>query len=299
MVEIPHSLIQLETPPKPLDVNGQPIDVETSAIKQKTITSSIRDTIRHLHQIAGFRARWRGLALFLCYNLAFSLISAFIGGLTFFLPLFLSALVSALVASLVLARWSTAWTHIVISEPSAKPWYRRVPGWKSWKNVWLPIVINSVTERLTYTLPALTLAAFELIPDAQGKMKGNKSAPLIIAQLFAVFAVGLVTYVALDLPSKVALVRVQASMLPEEDESIVPFDRSFGGKVVPAILGGSGAISFADSWRTFDREARFRVLKLVAKLVAVEIGLHLAFGLIFGGELAIFLQKTSKPPTLG
>ena len=39
-------------------------------------------------------------------------------------------------------------------------------------------------------------------------------------------------------------------MLPDEDEAIVPFDRSFGGKVVPAILGGSGKLSIRDAWKT-------------------------------------------------
>jgi len=44
----------------------------------------------------------------------------------------------------------------------------------------------------------------------------------------------------LEVPTTVAYVRVTDSMLPGEHETIVPFDRSFGGKVTLAIIGGQG-----------------------------------------------------------
>ena len=41
----------------------------------------------------------------------------------------------------------------------------------------------------------------------------------------------LALFVGLQIPATVTMVRVAASMLPEEDETIVSFDRTFGGKV--------------------------------------------------------------------
>lgn len=76
-------------------------------------------------------------------------------------------------------------------------------------------------------------------------------------------------------------------MLPEEDESIVPFDRSFGGKVVPAILGGSGRLSIADAWRTFDRAGRARYFKVIGKVLLMQFGLLVAFTLALLGQVLL------------
>ena len=91
------------------------------------------------------------------------------------------------------------------------------------------------------------------------------------------------------IPAHVTLKRVQASMLPEEDEAIVPFDRTFGGKVVPEILGGSGAVSMFDAWKTFDRSARVRLLKLYAKIFLVQLFTTILFIMVVFGELRVIM----------
>jgi hypothetical protein len=40
-------------------------------------------------------------------------------------------------------------------------------------------------------------------------------------------------------PADVTLTRVQASLLPDIEETIVPFDQTFCEKVVPEVIGGS------------------------------------------------------------
>ena len=272
--------------------NEEAIEAEVAIVKQKPITSKIRTTIRHLHARAGFAARWRGLSLFIVYALAHGLLSGFIANMfgAFHYPgmgsVFLVKSIGSVMATITLARFSTAWVHIVISEPSPKPWYRRVPNLQSWKNVWAPSAVVDITTRVAFALPALCAIGLGLNPDGiEGQHPGMVAFKVLVCVLL-----GLMAVVALVIPSTVALVRVQASMLPEEDESIVPFDRTFGGKVVPEILGGSGAIGFLDAWRTFDMAARARIIKLFFKFIAVEIGLHLFLVAVLGAEAFILIS---------
>lgn len=92
-------------------------------------------------------------------------------------------------------------------------------------------------------------------------------------------------------PANVSLTRVQASMLPEEHESIVPFDRTFSGKVKPEILGGSGAVGMLDAWKTFGWAARLRLVKLYAKIGLIQFAITLGFIMAMVGELRLIVGE--------
>jgi hypothetical protein len=94
----------------------------------------------------------------------------------------------------------------------------------------------------------------------------------------------------ISIPARVIFIRVAASMLPEEDETIVPFDRSFGGKVHPQIVGGSGHIGLLDAWTTFDWAARVRFAKVLGKTIAIELALGLLLGIL------VFVQIFTLAP---
>lgn len=159
------------------------------------------------------------------------------------------------------------------------------PFRRTLSNVWLATVVHELASRVAFVAPMAMFFALGLSdPGAQG-------VGALFGKSVAVLAVALVLGVAIVIPANVALSRVQASMLPDEDETIVPFDRAFGGQVEPAIVGGSGAISFMDAWRTFDRPARARVVKLCFKIVLVELALHVIFGAVLGIEFAVFKKK--------
>ena len=87
-------------------------------------------------------------------------------------------------------------------------------------------------------------------------------------------------------------------MLPEEDESIVPFDRTFAGKVVPEIVGGTGSIGMLDAWKTFDIPSRIRLIKLYAKVFAVQLATTIMFVMVVVAELRVAMgddfQKVHK-----
>ncbi len=87
-------------------------------------------------------------------------------------------------------------------------------------------------------------------------------------------------------------------MLPEDDESIVPFDRTFAGKVVPEIVGGTGAVGMLDAWKSFDKSARIRLIKLYGKIFAVQVATTIMFFMVVVAELRIIMgddfQKAHK-----
>lgn len=121
---------------------------------------------------------------------------------------------------------------------------------------------------------------------------------MVMKQYFLVALSGLLMAVLIVFPASVSLTRVQASMLPEENESIVPFDRTFGGKVKPEILGGSGAVSMLDAWKTFGWAARIRLVKLYAKIGMIQVATTVLFVMMVVGELRLImgdeLQKMTE-----
>lgn len=105
-----------------------------------------------------------------------------------------------------------------------------------------------------------------------------------ITQLFACGFVGLFITFAIVFPAEVTLTRVQASLLPEEDEAIVPFDRSFGGKVQPGE-----SVKMLDAWKTFSWAARIRLVTLYVKILAIQVATTFMFVGLIIGELRLFM----------
>lgn len=83
------------------------------------------------------------------------------------------------------------------------------------------------------------------------------------------FLLSTMLWVVVIIPARVVLVRVQASLLPEDEDPIIPFDRSFDGKVEPAVVGGLGYATVANAWSTFSKAAWRRVVILYAKIFGV------------------------------
>lgn len=273
---------------KPEDAKA--IEADLFLVKQKPITSTMRSAIKHLKARGGRLARFRGFHVALIYHIALSV------GTNFMTSLFgspfgsLTRPLAFIVVSIVLARVHMTWTHIVISNPSEKRWYRRIPSGKAVRNIIIPTAISAIAQ-LALCLPVFMLSMSSDMwqrPSDYGFEKDH-------AQKFALFQVAtagiafIVIIVLVIIPADVTLKRVQASMLPEEDEAIVPFDRTFGGKVVPQILGGSGAVSMFEAWKTFDRSARVRLLKLYAKIFLVQVVTTILFLVVVFGELRLIM----------
>ena len=269
------------------------VESDLFLVKQKPITAKMCTAIKHLKAQGGRLARFRGLHVSLIYHGIHSLI----------VNLFTSRAshswarpLVAIVTTVALCRLQMTWTHIVISAPSTKRWWRRFPSVKAGKNIIVPTAVFAIAVQAAVYVPgALFLTVHETLrnPSAYGNNPATVQ-KIALAEMFLIGLIAIGTVILVVIPADVSLKRVQASMLPEEDEAIVPFDRTFGGKVKPEILGGSGAVGMLDAWRTFDRSARIRLIKLYGKIFAVQLATTLMFMLIVIGELRLLMGDDLK-----
>lgn len=252
--------------------------------KPKSITSSLSTTIKHLRERAGPWSRFRGLRTFMLFAFLRDVVVSCLTFNSSYKPS-PTNFVAQVVAEVALAQLGMAWVHIVISEPSSKRWYQRVPGPRSWVKILPAAAVASVGSRVTFFLPMLLGTSLASDPEPS---------PLGV---LAVAGLALALTILIEVPAIVTFIRVAASMLPEEDEAIVPFDRTFGGKVTPEILGGSGKIGLIDAWKSFDCASRLRFIMVSVKAVAMQIGLIVVFATVFLGELAL-ITGTCSPEKL-
>jgi hypothetical protein len=230
-------------------------------VNQKPITSSIRATIRHLVDNAGRFARFRGYRIYILHSFLNSLVFTFFTGALGFLPG--QAVLSAAISGALLARVHATWTHRVVGMPTEKTFWQSIPDKSHWKTLAVPAAIASAMPYISMYLTAglvmlLGFDKMEPVTTCAQKMG-------VVARVLAVFIFAITCTLFLCLPAMVTRVRVEASILSEDQDTIVPFDRTFGGKVVSKMMGGTGVIGFLDAWRSFNWEARRRLIKLYSK----------------------------------
>jgi tetrahydromethanopterin S-methyltransferase subunit F len=284
----PDIYVRIASEPDPIKPTDEEEPQLGAATPLKPITSKLRTTVKHLRSRAGFWSRFRGIGMFVAYSAARGFLSSFVPIPTTF---YLGQFFVHSILSVLLATWQMAWVHIVISEPSPKRFYQRIPSYKSWIKIAPAAAVENILTAAAFFIP-MSIANFAGWLD----FSNDKEVPSMVA-LFRFMGVSVVPAILaflISIPARVVFVRVAASMLPEEDETIVPFDRSFGGKVNPAITGGSGKIGIVDAWTTFDWAARVRYAKVLGKTFAIEVALGVLAALVLGGQL-VLMMKTAKP----
>ncbi|KAF1833676.1 hypothetical protein BDW02DRAFT_500077 [Decorospora gaudefroyi] len=231
-------------------------------VNKKPITSSIRGTIRHLVANAGRFARFRGFKIYLLYSLLAGIVSTFFTGA---LPMFPGqSVIGAALTGAVLANIHAAWTHKVIGMPTDKTFRQHIPAWSQWKTLAGPSAIATIMPYISLYLTCGVAMLLRLHKVEQNPTTCWQWTSLV-ARCVAVLIFSVVCTLFLCIPAAVTLIRIEASMLPEDQDTIVPFDRTFGGKVVSKMMGGTGVVGFFDAWRSFNWEARRRLIKLFAK----------------------------------
>ncbi|MCJ1470130.1 hypothetical protein MMC07_008775 [Pseudocyphellaria aurata] len=266
---------------------------ELLIVKTKPITAKIRTTMKHLRAQAGPWSRFRGLHVYILYHLLYVILFNFLSAA--FSRTIIPQPVAAVLTSVALCRWNLLWTHSIISTPSTRSFWQRIPKFDSVKKILMPAAMCAVAEQVAIYVPNDMFRTFGLSaysnPEHFGKV-GEETQKHALFQLLMVAAVGIVTSFLILLPATVTLTRVQASLLPEEEETIVPLDRSFGGKVEPRIVGGTGAVSMLDAWKTFDYAARIRLVKLYVKIFLIEAATTVFFVTVGAAEMKLILAKS-------
>ncbi|APA09103.1 hypothetical protein SS1G_02995 [Sclerotinia sclerotiorum 1980 UF-70] len=289
MVESPQAILfeplASEDPDTKSDLKGE-VEPELLLVKQQPITSSFKSTIRHLRARAGCKSPFRGVGM--------HFVKTFVLHLQMnFLSIFLPRIFALPLATILCAPFSLAWTHIVISEPSPLPWYKRMPDITTIKKVIPATAIYALAREAVFFLPgylALSYGLFQTDPSTmtpeQIRTMGLQTASVVILTAALAFLV--------LIPASVTLTRVQASLLAENEESIVPFDRTFGGRV-----SEDGVLGALDAWKTFDWNSRVRLLKAYVKAAAMEIAVITLFATFLCAQLMLVLGTEHKTVIVG
>jgi hypothetical protein len=257
------------------------VELEACTVtSSKPVTSSIRKTKRHLKSVGGFTAKWRGLGIFLVYSFVTHLVATALN-MIILRAIPFGATIANIAACLLASRLHCAWTHKIMSMPSSKKlWERRVSR-ANWKQLLLPTALSVLARDIS----ARTIVSVIAISgDGAHSLATSGKAPMWTVPILALVP-GAITAVTLGvfvmLPAYAALVRKEASLLPEEDETIVSFDRTFDGKLAHV----SDVLSYKDAWKSFSGEARRRVIGLYTKFFFIMSALIFVMLHVIGFEL--------------
>ncbi|PKS09056.1 hypothetical protein jhhlp_003669 [Lomentospora prolificans] len=237
------------------------------------VTASLRRTHAFLKSTGGWRASFRGFFCFFVYGALYSFLSEIFGDVLGHA----GTPVGVLLASVALVQINTAWVHIVLTPVSPLRWWKRLPPFgTTFRAVAFPTLLSVVATLASLYIPALISLAsgipFVFSPFEPAAPKDAKAAGLSILLLL----LSLLLQLFLTLPALVILVRIQASLLPPDEDTIIPFDRSFGGRIEPAVVGGKPFASIRDAWATLSRSTIRRIVVLFIKIFAVNVGFWIA-----------------------
>jgi hypothetical protein len=274
-----------QNPPKPI------------AGDSKAVSSSIRGMHRMLRANGGFRALFRG---FFCL-LAQKMMTGVLQGIFMASLGSMAAPVATLLAALTLVQFSTAWVHIVLTKRSMLHFWQRLPPFKRTFNAtWKPVVLYWAVSELAEWMPLLLAGLIGLeIPNIELEQPTRVPAPdgSNITKLLVVLIVGVMSSIFMVIPARVILHRIQASLLPVDADTIIPFDRTFEGRVESVIVSGKGYATIQDAWATFSKAAWRRLVVLYVKIGMVFLGaifLMMAIAIPEGILIFMFSSKTSS-----
>ncbi|KAI9660588.1 MAG: hypothetical protein M1821_009940 [Bathelium mastoideum] len=259
-------------------LDTEALTVTASSTQNQAVTRNARHTMRHLVRRAGPFARWRALPLYFAHHAAAGLVTlalsprraAHTGGL----PMLLVHAAVAILATVLTSPLHAAWTHGLIAAPEGKQSaWSRVRGMFArggvMKSLMLPSVVYAGAQQLTIGMPVVLACVLGVHKVRHGDLAQEFSSAektVFALKLVACAATMAFVAVAVLLPAAVTLTRMEASLLPEEEDAMVPFDRTFGTRVSEL-----GCVGFVDAWRTVDRVVRLRIVKVYAQLFTMQM----------------------------
>ncbi|KAK4230091.1 hypothetical protein QBC38DRAFT_470576 [Podospora fimiseda] len=247
------------------------------------VTSSLRKTHRALTASGGskFRSLFKGLLFQLITQFLMSLASS---------PFYaiLGPQFAHLASLLLFTNLRTAWTHIIITPTSTKSAWKRIPAFKrNFVATYIPILCYWAALHCSILVPYFLagLAGF----TGTDRDRNNEQAKGTKELIFSLFAVAVwIVSIGVVIPAETALLRVQASLLPEEEETIVPFDRSFGGRVEPAVVSGKGFPGVKAALATVSWASWRRIVGQQVKIFGVSLAAFFGIFVVVGLQALVF-----------
>lgn len=238
---------------------------EAILVTSKPITSSLHTTIKHLRSIGGFASRFRGWNMWIVYTILlqqFTMLFSSMFGLVF----------GGVIAAAVMAIPRMTWVHIIISSPSPLPWYKRFPSKQNFLTAFKKVtgltVLVAIAE-MGGAFVAMTLAPTMQNGQPDHETTGDEEKDeLILRVCMMQTGIALLAWLAwsafFTVPLTACLAKIQTSLLPEDEDTIVNTERSED-------------MTLAEAWRSFDWNACVRVYKAYAKFVAIQTSITMTF----------------------
>ncbi|GKZ34765.1 hypothetical protein AbraIFM66950_005121 [Aspergillus brasiliensis] len=234
-------------------------------------TDSLRATIQCLRTHCGCWFYLRGAFIFLLHDMIKTSILPILIPIPSITP-WQEKLRSAISAA-ILANLQILWVHIVLTKPSPKSFYQRLPT-KIWN--WIrvaPLLFIEVLACWLVFSAAVSLQA-EFLKAAQiadierdmfelhGTHLEPKATRGLAISFVAIFPKLMEALVAL--PVRAAFIRVAAAMLPDDDEPLVPLDPK---------LRENASLGIRDAWGSFHvvSRARFWRVQAIAFIMGVVV----------------------------
>jgi hypothetical protein len=252
----------------------------------KPITASLRATNSLIRSRGGWFANFRGLGYAVLIQIITAVTTLFLA-----LPPFVPIRIAHLLALLICTPLATTWTHLVITPPSTKSFYRRIPTLKKvYVAAWFPTFLFWAAVHAAVVFPELLGRVIGLcvtdLKHPDQKCEEPKDGAYL-GKVICVAGLSLALQVLLAIPAHAALARVQASLLPADEDPIVPFDRSFAGRVEPEVVTGKGFATFGAAIKTIPRASWVRIYLLRLKVFFVSIGVYCALGAVVALEVVV------------
>ncbi|KAK7752265.1 hypothetical protein SLS62_005800 [Diatrype stigma] len=259
------------------------------------VTADLRLLNRMLYSIGGWPSLLRGLRPHMFFNLSVAV-------LTFVMTCipYLPKVLGIAVAPLAVVQLYTAWVHVAISAPSPKPFFRRFPRFATAARATaLPTATMWLAVGIAQELPLCLLGWLHVktwdptgydvvqVPYFDGFLTD-------FLKLLALFAAWALPTLLLVIPAHAVLTRVQASLLPAGERTVVPFDRTFQGQREPGGEKGERPIGMVQAWRSFSRASWLRLYVLYAKVFFITLGASIFMGAAVGIQIIIVWSNIKK-----
>ena len=261
----------------------------SNACSSNGITAERGVARRHLYNQGGFWSNYPGLNFFAIYMILAISITAlatrFVANESLNFP---ALILTKLLVGLLLTNLHTAWVHAIISKPNKKSLCQRIPGWREWIGIMpaasvdlaLPKCVHYLMHKLLAILPQ------NFLPIVDNQIHQELHSVLSTFETFAIYMPAALEFLT-SILTRAIYIRVAASMLPDDDESIIPFDPSFGGR---ARNNETLCLSILDAIKTMRLQNWHHYRRIVREVLQYE------FPFVFLFIIAIALEFYFEEP---
>lgn len=262
---------------------GQDEESVVVEARKNRVTSGVRSTFRHLRAQGGFYAPIRGIGSTVVYSFFYIIIMAFGAAIaSIVVGESIGRLAGVAIATVATAKWDMALTQLRIASPESNKIAENRNVFKRGKHLVMkavkPTIVALTLNRLyqeafnviaTGFVPKKGDPAFEKPYTVHFKSDGTRDIEYgkISNWFYVIAAIFYVGYIAVVLPAKAVIVRMQASGMSTEDDTIVAVDKTFG---VEAAGEKERTLTFCEAAKTFSKEDIRSIIVMGLKLIGLE-----------------------------